>query len=218
MHPRYQEWLGYVFDHPVTDPQWYFDLNAPEFAGTDADFVLLIGETFRRSGEDLLRFSDAQVKQGVWFLTSPSGSDFGFCFRDSEVPLADKITGIQSIFDLYRECFALRCSQTLGGYGFDEPGASDLNPICWGFWDISPLTALQEVPHRLELENAVFSVLERILQIEHRACREGALVGLDCMSVGSPKRAAEVLDRFLAEAKLDDALRSYAQAGRWPPR
>jgi hypothetical protein len=214
MHPRYPDWLTYAFDHPVTEPQWYFALDAPEFAASDSEVAVLMAETFQRSGEDLRRFSGAQVNQAIWFLTSPSGSDYGFCFRDGEVPLADKVAGIHSIFHLYRDCFAVRCSQTLGGYGVSEPGASDLNPICWGFWDISPLTALEGVPNRPELENAVLGVLEGILQIEHRACREGALVGLHCMSIGSPERAAEVLDSFLARAKLDDALRSFAQGAR----
>ena len=31
MNRRYQEWLKYIFDHEVKDPQWYFGDGVPEF-------------------------------------------------------------------------------------------------------------------------------------------------------------------------------------------
>ena len=214
MHPRYQEWLTYVFDHPVTDPQWYFELDSPEFAGSESDFALLISQTFLRSGEDLQRFSDAQVNQGIWFLASTAGSSFILSLRDGQVPLIEKVTGIKNIFCLYRDCFAARCSETLGYR--DEPGALDLNRICYMFWDICPLTHLylDDVANRPDLEDAVFSVLERTLQIEHRACREGALHGLGHMAYAYPERVRAVLEKFLAKAAIDDALRGYAENAR----
>ena len=129
MHPRYQDWLTYVFDHPVMDPQWFFAEHAPEFEGTETDYALLIAQTFQNSGKDLERFSDAQVNQGIWFLASPSCSNFSFSLREGTAPLPQKIAGIDSIFNLYRDCFATRCSEVLGHS--NEPGASDLNPICY---------------------------------------------------------------------------------------
>ena len=59
-----------------------------------------------------------------------------------------------------------------------------------------------------------FSVLEQTLQIEHRACQEGALHGIGEFDCTRPKRVKKVLDGFLAHAKLDDALRSYAERAR----
>src|SRR5215471_4097093 len=123
MHQRYQEWLQYVFNHPVSDPEWYFDLAAPAFEATQEDYAELLRETFSRSGEDLAKFSDAQVNQGVWFLASPSGSNFIFSLQDGSVPAQKKVEGIRSIYELYRDCFAKRCTKTLGH--IVEPGASD---------------------------------------------------------------------------------------------
>src|SRR5688500_15792399 len=104
MHPRYDEWLSFAFDHEVTDPQWHFQPGSPHFEGSETDYAVLIEETFRNSGRDLRRFSDAQVNQGVWFLASPSCSDFMFALRDGSAPLAAKVSGIQSILDLYKSC------------------------------------------------------------------------------------------------------------------
>lgn len=212
MHPRYQEWLAYVFDHEVTKPQWYFAPNAPEFIGSNSDFALLIAQTFRRSGEDLRRFSDAQVNQGIWFLASPSCSNFFFSLRNGDASLEEKINGIHSIYDLYQKCFAGRCTETLGH--MNEPGASDLNGICYMFWDVCPLSYLMEIPNQSELEEAVFSVLEQTLLIAHRACREGALHGLGEIACVSPQKVAEMVDRFLANNQIDDTLRSYATQAR----
>src|SRR5690349_14893875 len=114
MHPRYKEWLQYIFAHPVNDLQWYFDINAPSFEATHADYAWLIRETFERSGEDLAEFTDAQVNQGVWFLASPSGSDFIFSLRDGDASTSQKVAGIRSIYELYRNCFTKRCTETLG--------------------------------------------------------------------------------------------------------
>lgn len=92
MHPRYRAWLDFVFNHPVSEPQWCFDPNAPQFEGSDEDYVELITLTFRDSAEDLSRFTDAQVDQGLWFLVSPS-ADFHVFGPRFERPLATPSRG-----------------------------------------------------------------------------------------------------------------------------
>jgi hypothetical protein len=212
MHPRYSEWIRYVFDHPVNDPQWYFDVDAPGFEATQEDYADLIRETFSRSGEDLAGFSDAQVNQGIWFLASPTGSDFIFSTRDGDVPTPKKVAGIRSIYDLYRDCFANRCTEALGHR--DEPGASDLNPICYMFWDVCPISYLDEAKDARDLEDAVFWVLEETLHLRHRACIEAGLHGLGEMAYRHEERVKQVIDRFLQRAQIDATLREYAECAR----
>jgi len=210
MHSRYKEWLRYVFDHPTNDRQWYFDLDAPDFAATQEDHVDLIRETFSRSGQDLLQFSDAQVYQGLWFLVSPSGSDFIFSFTNEIVPTQKKVDAIRSIYDLYRNCFAKRCTEVLGYK--DEPSASDLNSICYMFWDVCPtVTNLDNAKDQKELEEAIFWVLENIIRLPHRACIEGGLHGLGEISCYYEKRVREVITEFLKTAQFDPVLRKYAE-------
>jgi hypothetical protein len=212
MHPRYQEWIRYVFDHPVKDPQWYFDVDAPGFEATEEDYAELIRETFSRSGDDLALFSDAQVNRGIWFLASQTGSDFISSLRDGGAPTAKKIAGIRSIYILYRDCFAKRCSESLGH--IDEPGASELNPICYMFWDVCPLSYLEDASERSELEEAVFWVLENTIKLHHRACIEGGLHGLGEVACQYEARVKDVIDRFLVEAEIDPVLRGYAERAR----
>lgn len=219
MHPRYQDWLSYVFDHPVEEPAWHFSPNAPEFQASDEDSVELLAALFQRAGKDLLVYSDGQVNQGLHFLASPACSGFMFALRDSDVALPRRLEAIRSIFTLYQDCFATRCSQTLSH--LDEPWASkqspkeprgsDLNPICYSFWCICPLTYLEQARDRQALEEAVFSVLARILRIPHRACQEGALMGLLEMVSACEDRVRQVVQDFLPEACLDPSLRRFGE-------
>jgi hypothetical protein len=209
MHPRYQEWLSFIFDHEVTDPEWYRRPGSPDFEGSEADYATLIGETFRNSGRDLQRFSDAQVNQGIQLIVSPGNSDFIFALRDGSAPLAVKVDGIRSIVDLYRDCFAPRCTEILSDR--DEAGGSPLNAICYMFWDICPLSYLRESRERAELAEAVLWTLEQTLKIEHRACREGALHGLSENAYAYPERVAKVIERFLSTHTVDPVLRGYAE-------
>ena len=212
MHPRYQEWLHHVFDHPVTSQAWYFDDDASTFVAEPADIVRLIADTFENAGRDLACFPDAQVAQGFWYLVSTAGSNYMYDLLDSDSPLSERIHAIASIVPLYQECFRPRCAETLGH--LDEPGASDLNSICYIFWDVGPLTCLADAPDRTDLENAVFTTLETILTIPHRACRESALHGLGEMRHAQPERVHQIVDRFLECTAIDERLRAYALNAR----
>ena len=212
MHPRYHEWLQYVFNHKVSDPQWYFDIEAPYFVSTKSEDVELIRETFTRAGEDLKQYSDGQVNQGIWFLASPTGSDYMFSIRDSTVPISEKISAIRSIYNLYRDCFAARCTEVLGH--IDEPGGSDLNPICYMFWDVCPLSYLDDSVDASELEDAIFSVLRDTIRIPHRACIEGGLHGLGENAYLYEARVHKIIDEWLETANIDDNLRAYAENAR----
>ena len=201
-----------MFDHEVTDPQWYFDLDAPEFSNTDEENVELIRETFSRAGQDLAGYSDAQVNQGIWYLTSPSGSNHMFSIRDGQVSVEQKVQAIRSIYELYDGCFAKRCTEVLGHT--DEPGGSDLNPICYMFWDVCPLSYLDGTTDAPVLEEAIFSVLHDTIRIPHRACIEGGLHGLGDIAYRYEDRVKEMIDEFLLEVHLDETLLHYAESAR----
>jgi hypothetical protein len=210
--PRYQEWIAHVFDHPVSEPEWYWSLSPfePLFSGGTA-IVDLIAYTFERCGEDLAAFSDAQIDQGLrYLLTSPF--DFFYPIRDSNAPLANKRHAIASIYQLYSHCFSRRCAEVTGHNG--EAGGATLNHICYMFWDICPLSYLEKAKHAAELADSIFAVLDRILQIEHRACREGALHGLGEMACWYGPRVAQMVDQFLASTVVDAELRRYALLAR----
>jgi hypothetical protein len=209
MNSRYQEWLKHVFDHEIKYPlpQWYWDADAPSFEAPDDEMVELISQTFQNAGKDLAKYTDAQVDQGIWYFVSMSCSDFLRSLNSSEVPLEKRCEAIQNIFYLYSDCFAKRCAETLGH--LSEEG-SPLNSSCYMFWDISSLT----VSKAQELQEAVLNVIEKILTIEHRACRESAFHGLSEMFYSRQEAVQEIIDRFLSKTKLDEKLLIYARNAR----
>lgn len=212
MHPAYDQWLTHVFAHDVTTPQWHFTDTYTPFDGTDADYAELLTLTFTRSGTDLARYSDAQVDQGLWYLASPSSSDYLFALRNGQAPLAQKLQGIHSILHLYRDCFAARCTPTLSH--LDEPDSSPLNGIAYMFWDICALSCLYDAPDKAALEDAVFTVLAETLKIPHRACIEGGLHGLGEMVHEYPERVHPIIDAYLHFPTVDPALHAYALKAR----
>ena len=75
MSATFEQWVQTVFDHPVSEPEWYWD---EEFEPlwkvldlTDALTVRYLTRIFLRP-EPLNRYSLDQVAQGIWFLIGES--------------------------------------------------------------------------------------------------------------------------------------------------
>lgn len=188
-------------------PQWYWDDDAPLFEADENELVELISQTFRNAGRDLAKYTGEQVDQGIWCFVSTSGSNFLHSLNSPKVPLKKRQEAIRSVFDLYSDCYAKRCAETLGDL---SEGSSRLNSSCYMFWDISPLTVCETQ----EIQDAVLNVLEKILMIEHRACRESALHGLSEMSFSRREETQKIIDAFLSKTKLDEQLLVYARNAR----
>jgi hypothetical protein len=209
MNPRYQEWLSYIFNHEVEaqKPQWYSSADVPTFEASDNEMTELIGQTFLNAGKDLIKYTDEQVDQGIWCFVSMSGLDFMRSIKSPGVPLVKRLEAIQNIFHLYSDCYAKRCTEVLGH--LSEEG-SPLNSSCYMFWDISPLTVEEDQ----EIQNAVLSVLEKILTVKHRACREAAFHGLSEIFYSRQEAVQRIIDQFLSQTTLDEKLLAYARNAR----
>jgi hypothetical protein len=213
VNPRYQEWLKHIFDHEVEvkKPQWYFGEDAPAFEASDDEITKLLGQTFLNAGKDLTKYTDEQVDQGIWYLAGTSGSDFMSALASSKVPLLKRMEAIGNTYYLYSDCFAKRCPEVLGHLS-DE--GSPLNSSCYMFWDICRFSGLEDMLENKETQDAVLKVLEKILTIGHKACREGALHGLGHTAYAYPEKVREIIDGFLSKNKLDDKLLAYALKAR----
>ena len=209
MYSRYQDWLTYVFDRE--DRDWYFEIGAPGFDASPTEITELVTETFLRSGDDLQKFTDKQVDQGIWYLAGSMLPASLFAIKAEEVPLTKRLHALESIFDLYANCFAKRCAETLGH--LSEEGAP-LNSSCYMFWDISPIIYLDGMPEKVEMEDIVLKTLEKTLNINHRACREAALHGLSEMVFVREQEAHRIIDHFLSQTRLDEKLLIYARNAR----
>ena len=190
-----QAWIAHVFDHPVTEPAWYWSLEAPKWRGSAENVATFVAETFEHSGELLSRFTDAQLNQAFWYLTSPGSSNFMFALVEPAVPLATRLRALRSFVPLFEQVMAVRCSSHLSH--LDEQPAKPLNGACYMWWDNLPIYGKPEEPEREEFDAEVLRVLSRILSIPHDACRESALHGVGERHCHYPN--VEVLvDQFLA--------------------
>jgi hypothetical protein len=193
------KWIAHVFDHPVTDPQWHWSLDAPNWVDGNEHVATLIADTFERSGDLLAPFSDEQLNQGLWFLISNACSNHMLSLTDSEISLEIRLRALRSFVPLFEQVMPARCSQHLSH--LDERGASPLNSACYMWWDIIAIPRCRPSgnPKCIKFDAEVLGVLGRLLAIPHDACRESALHGIGHWSIEFP-RVADIIDEFLARA------------------
>lgn len=203
----FEQWLHYVFDHPVSSPPWYHE-DAEYRCCSAATAVAYLTQLFSDPRRWVQGFSDEQLNQGFWFLLHPTGCDDIEAFFDADVPWQDRQRGLEAIHTLFEQLFAERCSDRLSH--LDERGTRPLNSICYMWWDI--FTDRDPGASQPLVEPVALEVLSRILALKSDACQESALHGLGhYQSIRPGKRVERIIDDFLARnPKLRRELRDYA--------
>jgi hypothetical protein len=207
---RYTEWLSHVFDHPVTSPEWFFSSDEPEFEATSEDLVELITHTMSNCMNDLSRFSEGQINDGLHYIFHNSCSNVVFAVMDTKVSIAKRVEAIRSIKHLYTGCFEPRCAPVLSH--IDEAGGNRLNNICYMLWDVTPLAYWEGQKDKDLFYREVLEVLRVALGSRNIACVESALHGLGHVQPYREKPATELIQKFLRQnPKLRKELRAYAE-------
>src|SRR5215216_5626518 len=160
----FEEWLVLVFDHPVDDLKnaWYWDIDRDRWDEDSADTLEYMTQAFEHAVDVFQPYSDAQLNQGLWFLASNACSNHMFALMNENLSWSARRRCIQSIYQLYAQCFARRCIPHLSH--LDEPGANPLNMVCYMWWDIIPLSGHPEDPRRKELDQDILRVMESTLE------------------------------------------------------
>jgi len=216
----FEHWVILVFDHPLPAPgapNWYHDPDEDSEWWDPADSpettVAHLTVLFENAPSVLAPFSDAQVRQGLWFLVSNSCSDHMFALLNPSVPWSDRKRCIASMFTLFERFFAPRCSSQLSH--LDEAGANPLNGICYMWWDILPIYGKPEELDRREVDAACLEVMRLTLDLDSDACRESALHGLGHWHLYYPTQVEALIDSFLdRHPDLRSGLKAYAWAAR----
>ncbi len=213
---EFNDWVRAWFDHPddwnfITDGSDDDELGDIMDTANDLPAVETVSHAthlFENAGEILRSYRDPQVGHGLYALIWEGGCPL-YALRDPLVSEEASCRCIRAIGTVYREIFAVRCTENLGHLSEE---ISDLNGICYMWWDIFPAAG----QHLSEEQNkAVFDVLEQALALPNAGCQESALHGLGHWHHYSKKPVERIIDFFLASgnARRPELLR-YATSAR----
>lgn len=205
------DWVDYLFDHPVADPEWYYQDDPPYLHVAPTRAAELIIETFERSTKLLRRFSDAQINYGLMSLVS--GGHLAAVLANNRVEVGLKQRVLEAFPVLFETTMAERCTAHLSH--FDEPGSGAVNSVCYMWWDAMGYYGNPNLPEQRTLDMTALATLQQILAISHEACQESALHGLGHLQSSYPDEVDSIISQWLADGpSIREALRRYADAAR----
>lgn len=213
----FDRWIRHVFDHPVLDPEWWFQDDESEhfeYWNEEADparTLAYLTQLFAGPAFLIERYSRAQIDQGLNYLVSPSCSNYMFVLTDTSLPWPKRESCIEAMVPLYSKLMA-------AVYGDDQGrtqrGVPEEQPTfgCYMWWDLIPLYGGMKHPDRDRITDAVFYVFEETLKLKEEACLESILHGLCEWHMYLPKRVKQIVRHFLeTRSDISDELRRYAK-------
>jgi hypothetical protein len=208
MDESYQAWIAHCFDHPVQEPAWHFNVDAPEWSAPPAWTLAHLTRFFASPSAVLAPYSDAQVNQGLWYIAE------AFSPFDAALPSADRAVCIAAMTGLYDDLFAPRCAPTLGHAPDGAGGGRPLNSACYMWWDLLRVAPLRREPDRAVIDEAALTVMRHALELDSIACHESSLHGLGHWAGGYPVEVQAAIDAFLERGDVHPAIRQYALNAR----
>ncbi|MGI9408412.1 MAG: hypothetical protein ACR2O4_18700 [Hyphomicrobiaceae bacterium] len=211
--PRYEDWLEFHFarlpEQATTD--FLFEDDGDCWQSEPVETLLLIAEMLRRSGTDLLQFTDAQVGVGLDGIFNASMSDDGHTIIGSAAEPELHTAVFLGFWQLYRDCLAQRAPDALGH--LDE-ARGPLANFCYMFWDTSAIGHWQATPGKSSQVDALFRAFEAGLSTGHHGCMESALHGIGHLHSSMEERGRETVERFRQSKRnrIRPELVRYAEA------
>ena len=172
----FDDWLRQTFDHPVTNPAWYWDCDAEISDPAVIDCVAYLTRLFEEADVLLAPYADDQVNQGLWYLVDNCCSNHIYSLIEPDVAWPARRRGLGAIATLFERLFARRCSNHLSH--LDEKGASPLNGVCYMWWDVFPTYGRPLSPVYPDVDAALLAVMKQVLALDSLPCQESALHGL----------------------------------------
>jgi hypothetical protein len=208
----FDQWVRHVFDHPVANPQWYFQIGQETWDGGPLLTVQYVTRLFESPEQLLKDYSREQLEQGLWYLAG-EGQPFMQALVDDSVPWPMRQRGLQAIRTFYEKFFAVACSDELGHRC--TTGSTPVNLACYMWWDLFPSYGNPTDQSRQEEDRAILQVMKGILDLPSEACRESALHGLGHWHLHYPEEIERIIDNFLdSNPQMSKALCEYAAAAR----
>lgn len=211
----YDDWLGYVFDHavPFYEQAWYVEPGADWWNPRPDLAIAYLTRLFQNPEPLVGQFAESQIGQGLYYLVDNGAGAYCRFLTDETVPIGARTACIESMSSLFARLFQPRCAPVLSH--LDEPGGSELNRICYMWWDIMPIGATRTWPRSDPIHDGCLSGMHDILLLPNPACQESALHGLGHWARGYPEFTAATIDAYLAaDPSPRPELVRYAQAAR----
>lgn len=211
----FEQWVKYVFDHPILDLPWCFHPDDSEYYrywNENADrlrTVTYLTKLFSDPAFLMEHYDRPQIDQGLNFLVSPACSNHMCLLRDETISWSNRECCIDAMTTLYAKLMAPVYGNDLAHTRNDEADASHPNSACYMWWDVIPLHGgLQHSG----ITEAVFRVFRRTLSLRAEACLESVLHGLGHWHLYHPERARKMVQEFLdTRTEISEALRVYAE-------
>lgn len=213
----YEQWIDYVFDHPVLDPAcpaWWWDDDGiywDESEDTSRTLSYLT-RLFKSPGFLIERFTRAQIDQGLRFLQSPVCSSYMSTLLDVALPWEGRRACIDAFVSLYTHLLAPVYGDDLG-LASDRP-VDPQRPThaCAMWWDEVPLHPNADHVDAERINEAVLHVFVRVLTTPSaESCLESVLFGVSYWGIQLQQRTAPILTRFLSRTDTSPRIRSLAQ-------
>lgn len=210
--PSYEQWIDHVFDHPVTSPEWYWELDSEDGDVNGELEVEYLTKLFEQPAFLAKRFEDKQLNQGLWYLLGCCTQRM-YAIRNEEIGLAKRLRLVRSLSSLYELLFSEYCSSTLSQ--IDEQPSNALNSVCYMMWDMDGGLGYLDEPLD-EIDLALLSVLREALQSQNDAVVESALHGLGEAGTYRLEQSHKIVEEFLAlrGSSIRKELVTYAIAAK----
>ncbi len=213
----YEEWVRYVFDHPVLDPQWWW--QEPESGhftewnelANPARTLSYLTRFFQTPEVLIERFDRRQVNQGLNLLVSSACSNHMSVLSDERLPWMDRRACIDAMIPLYAKLMAPVYRNDLGHTTSADDELQHPTYACYMWWDVIPLYGGMECNDRDRLNEAVLHVFEEVLKLSAESCLESVLHGLGHWHLYIPDQTEPIVRRFLMRTDISPQLRSYAE-------
>jgi hypothetical protein len=216
----FETWLARVFD-PETRRVWKSHtggLSGWEICNDeDAEFNSALCEymirAFENGGSVLARFTDDQVANGLDELLMISIPNVIEPYpKDIELALRERF--MRSTVTLFSEVLLPRCERMLRADP-DAARRSKLDYVMFMFWDTLEIKKDPDCPGIGQVHEAGLESLEKILHLPNDLTQFAALHGLGHAARSYPKKAAAIIDRWLATKPVfGPGMLEYAQQAR----
>jgi len=195
----FDDWVKFVFDHPVTKPKWYWDPSWSDFweqwsETSDPNKQLRYATRLFRSPAFLLKeYSLEQINQGLSLLIGgPNGFRLADLIWSKKLPWRARKDCILSTVSLFQTLFAKIPEQD----------------VCFMWWDV-----LRDWDHRADrdpkIRDIMFEALSLVLEIPSPQCQMSALHGLGHLKHSGTEK---LVDNYRQQnPKLEEDIKKYTQ-------